>query len=292
MGESQPEAYLLGRDAEESARLNNQHDFLLKVSGNDLIHPSIPIDSIESIADIATGTGIWIKEVSSFLSTRKPRVPSPQYYIHGFDISSAQFQHVPTQKETEIHLSVHNCLEPFPSEHHGRYDFVHVRLLLGALKIEEYEHALKNILDILKPNGYFQWEEIHMSSIDFDVSPRPPSINEINRLIVGAMNKSGLCIIPAKHIKKEAQRVGFDDLYIEEYDSDSKPQLRDSSRAWVIHASKSLVPMSMLRVGEETDEAIAKEKTEKLVAEVERECAGAAALVKLNCVIGRKPNSV
>ncbi|KAF4253269.1 hypothetical protein CNMCM8714_006564 [Aspergillus fumigatus] len=44
-------AYLLGRDPEESKRLNAQHAFLVDVIGGTPIHPSIPTANIRSIAD-------------------------------------------------------------------------------------------------------------------------------------------------------------------------------------------------------------------------------------------------
>lgn len=94
---------------------------------------------------------IWLRDVAAVLNTQNPN-PATPYYLHGFDISSAQFQPVPTLNNAEVQLSVQNCLEPFPRAHHGRYDFVHVRLLLGALRTGEYELALKNIFDILSTN--------------------------------------------------------------------------------------------------------------------------------------------
>lgn len=95
--------------------------------------------------------------------------------------------------------------------------------------------------------------------------------------------------MPAKHIKNEAQRVGFGDLHVEEYNGGSRPHLRDWSRAWIIQAIRSLVPRSLIRIGEVSEENIAQERTKRLVAEVERECAGAMALVKLDVITGRKP---
>ncbi|OKP02376.1 hypothetical protein PENSUB_7140 [Penicillium subrubescens] len=49
--------YLLGRDEAETERLNKQHRFLVAISGDTLIHPSIPKDTISAVADIGTGTG-------------------------------------------------------------------------------------------------------------------------------------------------------------------------------------------------------------------------------------------
>lgn len=91
---------------------------------------------------------IWLRDVASILVSQKPD-PSRPYYLHGFDISGAQFQSIPTERNTEIHMSEQDCLKPFPAEHHDRYDFVHMRFLAGALKTEEFGAAVKNLFDLL-----------------------------------------------------------------------------------------------------------------------------------------------
>ncbi|OJJ85940.1 putative LaeA-like methyltransferase [Aspergillus glaucus CBS 516.65] len=288
MGEIQPEIYILNRDAEESARLNCQHDFLLEVYGNNLIHPSIPKSNIQSVADIATGTGIWLRDAATVLGMWN-RNPSSPYYLHGFDISSAQFQPLPTQTNAEISLSLQNCLEPFSSEHHGRYDFVHVRLLIGALRKGEYELAIKNIFDILKPGGYFQWEETDMDSIESDISPQPPSLIEARRLLLSSLDKSDLYTKPAEHIKSEAKCIGFSNLHIVEYSSTTRPHLRDRSRAWLTRALQSVMPMAMIRLGKASEEDFGKEMAKELMAEFESECAEAIVGLNMDMVIGKKP---
>jgi hypothetical protein len=40
-----------------TSRLDKQHYLLTKITENTLIHPSIPKETIISVADIATGTG-------------------------------------------------------------------------------------------------------------------------------------------------------------------------------------------------------------------------------------------
>ncbi|BCR92568.1 putative LaeA-like methyltransferase [Aspergillus chevalieri] len=288
MDEIQPEVYMLSRDAEESARLNSQHVFLLEVYGNNLIHPSIPKENIQSVADIATGTGIWLRDAATVLGMQN-RNPSSPYYLHGFDISSVQFQPVATQTNAEIYLSLQNCLKPFPPEHHGRYDFVHVRLLIGALRKGEYELAIKNIFDILKPGGYFQWEEANAHSITSDITPQPPSFTESRRLVLDCVEKSGLLIVPANYIKSEAKRIGFGNLHIEEYYTASRPHLRDWSRVWLTRLLQSLIPMAMIRLGKASEEDVAEEMAEELIAEFERECSEATVGLTMEMVIGKKP---
>jgi hypothetical protein len=38
-------------------RLDAQHNLLSKVTNNTLIHPSIPVEGVLSVADVGTGTG-------------------------------------------------------------------------------------------------------------------------------------------------------------------------------------------------------------------------------------------
>jgi hypothetical protein len=49
------------------SRLNKQHRFLVAISGDALIHPSIPKEKISAVADIGTGTG-YVDLVSLSLS--------------------------------------------------------------------------------------------------------------------------------------------------------------------------------------------------------------------------------
>lgn len=84
-------------------------------------------------------------------------------YYHGFDISDVQFPKGPSDES--IHFSLQNCLEPFPLEHHGRYDLVHVRLLVAALEKSEYKTAVANIATLLSMYPYFAMYFLHFTLI-------------------------------------------------------------------------------------------------------------------------------
>lgn len=62
----------------------------------------------------------------------------------GFDISTAQFP-----KDGKCNHVVHDILKSFPPQYHGLFDLVHVRLLLFALKREQFEPAVKNLFKIM-----------------------------------------------------------------------------------------------------------------------------------------------
>jgi hypothetical protein len=91
-------------------------------------------------------TRVWLED----FATKHPDPSSLD--LHGFDISPAQF---PTAHEiilagkTRIPLSVHDTLLPYPPEHLGRYDLVHIRLLTAGLKQGDYTVLLKNARSLL-----------------------------------------------------------------------------------------------------------------------------------------------
>ncbi|KAI9375884.1 S-adenosyl-L-methionine-dependent methyltransferase [Aspergillus egyptiacus] len=153
-----PEIYPLARDQAETRRLTAQHEFLVHTVGG-LIDSAIPLDRISAVADVGTGTGIWLIDARNFLEAQ---CASPERYFYGFDISSAQF---PPHAPAGVEFSVQNILSPFPAEHHNRYDLVYVRMLVTAIKKEQYQDAVANLLTILKPGGYLQWLELDNSAL-------------------------------------------------------------------------------------------------------------------------------
>jgi hypothetical protein len=63
---------------------------------------------------------------------------------HGFDISDAQFP-----ADINASFSLQDCLKPFPVEHHGRCDLVHVRLLVAAIKSVDFKLIVANLKPLL-----------------------------------------------------------------------------------------------------------------------------------------------
>lgn len=116
----------------------------------------IPTKAIQTIADVATGTGyvflfpvtllehvftesrIWLEELPDQLPNKATR-------LDGFDISPAQF---PLEDQRVGNYILQDVMKPFPAEYHDLYDLVHVKYLTAALKPEEFNTALKNMLQI------------------------------------------------------------------------------------------------------------------------------------------------
>lgn len=104
-----------------------------------------------AIADIATGTAIWLVEVAE-------KFPGVQCY--GFDISDAQFP--PKDRlPSNVALSVADAKKQFPSEFHGKFDAIQIRFLYYALLIEDdWKLVALNVKALLKPGGTLQWLEV------------------------------------------------------------------------------------------------------------------------------------
>jgi SAM-dependent methyltransferase len=147
-----------GPASRESTRLDLQHVFFSELTGELLprsILDHLSMLSSPRIADIGTGTGAWLLE----LATRLPLTSQ----LDGFDIDTEKY---PTRQELPDNVSLEfgNALEPFPEKHCGSYDFVHVRLMMYALKKDQWEAVARNLKTLLKPGGWLLWEETGYTS--------------------------------------------------------------------------------------------------------------------------------
>lgn len=138
------EAYMLQRNPEESRRLDTQHDFLRALAHGELIHPSIPRQGLRAVADVATGTGVWLQEAFRELTVGQ-NDPGAVDFV-GFDISPSQF---PDEKVPGIDFFLHDVTQAFPRQYHARFDLVHVRLLSYAIKAQHLMTVVENVVQIL-----------------------------------------------------------------------------------------------------------------------------------------------
>ncbi|KAL4925544.1 class I SAM-dependent methyltransferase [Aspergillus undulatus] len=275
--------YVLGRHKKESERLNLQHNLLSKITSNFLIHPSIPTGDIISVADVATGTGVWLDEVSQVLDNNKN---SQQHYYHGFDISSAQFpEELPM---TDLHFSVQDITSPFPQEHLNKYDLVHVRLLIAALEESEYKTALTNISAILKPGGYLQWEEIDEETY---MHSNNPVIREMRRCFDISLRVEGKCFAASAKVYEECKATGFLDAERLEYSSESISEsgLRSDKDEWFAALIETLYARLLMRSREVPDQDAAAKRAAELIEQHWALCKeGMSSPLKAMRVVARK----
>lgn len=202
------EAYMLPRNTSESQRLDWQHRWSKAITHNQLLHSSIPIQNVRAVADVATGTGAWIRDLARSWSAlggswADERSNSTEFV--GFDISAEQFprDHVP-----HVRFCVQDATKAFYEQYKGKFDVVNVRLVSYAIKVDELADLISNILEILRkssrlrsrtgrlklfglgPGGFLQWQEY--DAIDVWTKPETELSRRANAAIVAERISRGL----------------------------------------------------------------------------------------------------
>ncbi|KAI7863333.1 S-adenosyl-L-methionine-dependent methyltransferase [Spinellus fusiger] len=147
-------SYFLPRDEEEQDRLNSQHFALKALYGSNIapaIHEKLP--SHPHILDIGCGSGSWVMEVG---------IEYPNAQVKGIDMMDM----FPTMIRPEnVIFELTNVLDgiPYPD---NTFDFVHMRLMITALRINEWSAVLAEIYRTVKPGGIVQLTESNFTSIE------------------------------------------------------------------------------------------------------------------------------
>ena len=140
--------YTLGRNYVASARLHVQHHLWSETFGY-LLNPAIHLEQRDlSIAEVGTGTGIWLLEVDR-------RLPTPAALLCGLDIAGDQF---PRSEwlSSNVKFLEHDAFKPSgpPAELVGKFDIVHMRLFIAIVKDNDPTGLLAYCHKLLKPGGY------------------------------------------------------------------------------------------------------------------------------------------
>ncbi|KAF2168286.1 hypothetical protein M409DRAFT_21724 [Zasmidium cellare ATCC 36951] len=176
-GESKPDAlefrpskFWKEQDFQSSARLHMQHWIWLYTLGYNL-DPKIDVskDDPIRIADIACCNGAWILDVHQ---------EYPNATINGFDLTPAHF---PAAGWLSPDISFHawDVFTEVPDQYVGVFDVVHVRALSSAILDNKVEPVLDNLLKMLKPGGYIQWDEGDSSATRADVPSNNPKLQSV-----------------------------------------------------------------------------------------------------------------
>jgi len=203
MNLAEGQGYLIGdRSHIAACRLNLQH-YLWKAAIGYNVHPSIPISSAKIVADIAAGTCMWLVDEAT-------NYPAVQF--EAFDNNLAQ---VPNASLIPKNCSIKywNFLEDLPEEMIGRYDFVHIRLLVLAIEQSQLPLVLRKILKMLKPSGYLQWDELDVKNVCVKkVDPTVPSPALDQLVTISRSNGRYDWTLEMKNVMEEE---GFQDTSLE-----------------------------------------------------------------------------
>ncbi|KAG2421785.1 hypothetical protein HFD88_005761 [Aspergillus terreus] len=145
--------YPLGRNLFHSVRLDAQH-LLWRLHTGYLLHPRVPVRDNMKIAELGTGTGVWLLEAEKHLP--------PTTQLHGFDISDEQFP----QKEQcppNVRFDIMDSFVDPPASRIGQYDVVHLRMWASNFRDKDLAPILRHVMKLLKPGGFVQWEEADLT---------------------------------------------------------------------------------------------------------------------------------
>ncbi|MDI1490453.1 MAG: hypothetical protein OHK93_001656 [Ramalina farinacea] len=141
----------------EAAHLYFQHWMWRRQLGY-LLNPAIPMNDDCVVADVASGTSIWLLDLAR---------DHPKATLEGFDISSAQYPH-PRLLPDNVHLNILDILRPIPADLRGKFDIVHVGLVVLVVENGNPSALLENLLTMLKPNGFLQWDEADFGGLSVE----------------------------------------------------------------------------------------------------------------------------
>ncbi|TGO65235.1 hypothetical protein BCON_0003g00290 [Botryotinia convoluta] len=169
-----PPEYVLTRDYLDNNRINLQHHLWIRLFGY-LIHPKISTENPNlRIADVGTGTGIWLTDLAKSLPE--------SVQLDGLDVS---FDAAPPSEWLPSNLTLRqwDVKKDVPEELVGVYDIVHIRNFLFVLQNHEVLHVLGNLVRMIKPGGYLQWAEPDVASFRIEKTKPENPTNAMNRLL-------------------------------------------------------------------------------------------------------------
>ena len=264
--------YVLDRSYSAASRLNYQC-YLWKDTLKFNLHPSIPAPQDGArIADVATGTGLWLLDLAN-------EVP-PTVRMDGMDITLSQAppkQWLPAQ----VSMTVWNLFDEVPDAFVGKFDVVHIRLVLLVIPNNGAAPLIQRLGKMLKPGGYLQWDE--QSGFDHRILTIDPSVEtsafrEMHKLMDGHGRFEWTLRLPTS-----MNENGFEDAEIHHY--------QDSLGLAKAHSDMLLVMLEEFAMGiaksQGQDEGA---KMQQLIQRIYKESLEGAAMSvpKIVCVAKKK----
>lgn len=185
--------YLLPKDGEEINRLDLQHYMLRYALHSNFI---APISQPATILDVGCGTGQWVREMA---------VQFPQANVVGLDLLApssftAEGDGDWPGNSAFMPGDVVNGL-PFAD---ASFDFVHQRLLVGALPASQWPAVVRELARVARPGGWIELVE---------AAPVPgggPALQALREWLVSVCQERGLDPLIGPKIGTLLRRAGLD----------------------------------------------------------------------------------
>lgn len=158
--------YVMDKSHMEACRLNLQHMLFREVFQFN-IHPNARPSAGHPvrIVDVAAGTCLWLLDTAREI---------PEAQLDGTDNDLSKAPH-DSWLPGNIALHSWDIFEEPPSHLVGKFDLVHVRLLVLVLSGLDIKPVLRRLLQLLKPGGYLQWDDL--DCVNMHVKKASPSVS-------------------------------------------------------------------------------------------------------------------
>ncbi|KZT60176.1 S-adenosyl-L-methionine-dependent methyltransferase [Calocera cornea HHB12733] len=191
------DTYLLPHDDIERARLQIQHEMLMKYT-KELLPSNLTLSDGDEVLDAGTGSGVWLMDVT--------RTVSPAVLFTGVDIEKRLFpQPLPNTK-----FLVQSTLS-LPPHWSSKFTLVHQRLMVAAFSKDAWKQCISEFYRVLKPGGWLRLEEIDFLGV-LEQEAIPPLTDRFwkgARVLCEARGVSSDCLLRIPTLLEE---VGFSDL--------------------------------------------------------------------------------
>jgi SAM-dependent methyltransferase len=173
--------YLLDSGHAGSQRLNYQYLIWKQCLGYTL-HPRIR-DAVFAagdhprIADITAGTGLWLLDTAHEF---------PNAILDGIDINLTRLPPAAWRPSNIHRLFDWNFYDEVPAELEERYDVIHLRLLLLTIANRDPGPVIRNVIKLLKPGGWIQWDDLstaHTYVEKADSGLSTPALDKIREFV-------------------------------------------------------------------------------------------------------------
>lgn len=199
--------YLLPKDDAEINRLDFQHYMLrFALRSNHLA----PISQPRDILDVGTGTSRWALEMASAFPTAN--VVGVDLVAPPVDTEASKKQRLDIRPENYTFVTA-NVLEklPFPGM---SFDFVHQRLLVGAIPAVRWPEVIGELARVTRPGGWIELVE---------AAPPPPTdgcpaLRTLCQWLVEACDKRGLDAVVGPKIGGMLRDAGLQSVSYQEAD--------------------------------------------------------------------------
>ncbi|OCK76824.1 S-adenosyl-L-methionine-dependent methyltransferase [Lepidopterella palustris CBS 459.81] len=260
--------YGLRRDYNASSRLNYQA-YLWKDSLGYVAHPKIPkLPPGSRVADVGTGTGIWLLQLAQELG-------HAEVQLDGYDISIAQ---CPTEnlRPGNVSFTEWNAFEEIPPGTYETYDLVHIRLFGINVQNNDPSKVIRNVLCMLKPGGWLQWEEVKSTDNEI-LKPDPPMATPAMDQLIGYITQHRGYDDWLLDLPSTLQNEGFDSVQMQKHE-DPLYLMRYFYEMWIVTLEEFFT--TVVKDAEQAERNLA------LIQESHLECKKGAAirLGKLICI--------